>query len=251
MRKKARLFALAEHLRARRTGVTAEALAQRFGVTVRTIYRDLDELREAALPLHADRGPGGGYALDRSYTLPPVNFTAREAALLVVVGRWATEMRLVPFTDTMESALDKVRGALSTQAQRELARHVENLLFVGIPALAPPPEVRAIVERAWFEDRPMRVAYRHGDGTASSRVVRITRLLAERTMTILECEELGADARATRRLRLDRIEKAALEDVTAAAEAAVHPSAHPSVHPTGPAGRGASAARRSASAARR
>ena len=249
MRKKARLFALAEHLRARRTGVTAEALAQRFGVTVRTIYRDLDELREAALPLHADRGPGGGYALDRSYTLPPVNFTAREAALLVVVGRWATEMRLVPFTDTMEGALDKVRGALSTQAQRELARHVENLLFVGIPALAPPAEVRAVVERAWFEDRPMRVAYRHGDGTASSRVVRVTRLLAERTMTILECEDLSPDAvEKTRRLRLDRIEKAALSDVTEAAEAAAHPSAHPS---TGPAGRGASAARRSASSARR
>ncbi len=71
MQKKARLFALAEHLRARRTGVTAESLAAKFGVTVRTIYRDLDALREASLPLHADRGPGGGYALDKSYTLPP------------------------------------------------------------------------------------------------------------------------------------------------------------------------------------
>ncbi len=209
MQKKARLFALAEHLRARRTGVTAESLAAKFGVTVRTIYRDLDALREASLPLHADRGPGGGYALDKSYTLPPVNFTAREAALLVVVGRWATEMRLVPFAETMETALDKVRGALSTQAQRELARHVENIQFVGVPALSPPAEVRAVVERAWFEDRPMRVTYRHGDGTVSERVVRATRLLAERTMTILECEDLGE--KAPRKLRLDRIERASLE----------------------------------------
>lgn len=209
MRKKTRLFALAEHLRARRTGVTAESLAAKFGVTVRTIYRDLDALREASLPLHADRGPGGGYALDKSYTLPPVNFTAREAALLVVVGRWATEMRLVPFAETMETALDKVRGALSTQAQRELARHVENIQFVGVPALSPPAEVRAVVERAWFEDRPMRVTYRHGDGTVSERVVRATRLLAERTMTILECEDLGE--KAPRKLRLDRIERASLE----------------------------------------
>jgi predicted DNA-binding transcriptional regulator YafY len=208
MRKKARLFALAEHLRARRTGVTAEALAARFGVTVRTIYRDLDALREASLPLHADRGPGGGYALDKSYTLPPVNFTAREAALLVVVGRWASELRLVPFSDTMATALDKVHGALSAQAQRELARHVENLLFVGVPALSPPPEVRAVVERAWFEDRPMRVSYRHGDGTGSERLVRVTRLLCERTMTILECDDL--EDGKPRRLRLDRIEKALL-----------------------------------------
>src|SRR6478736_3456523 len=101
MRRQERLFAIAEHLRARRTGTTAEALAERFGVTVRTIYRDLDSLRDAELPLRAERGRGGGYALDRSYTLPPVNFNPREAALLVAVGRWVSEMRLVPFSETV------------------------------------------------------------------------------------------------------------------------------------------------------
>src|SRR5919201_1697908 len=106
-----RLFALAEYLRGRRTGVTAEELAERFEVTVRTIYRDLDTLRAASMPLSAERGRGGGYALDRSYSLPPVNFTAREAALLIALGRFAIDMRLMPFNDTLESALDKVRSA--------------------------------------------------------------------------------------------------------------------------------------------
>src|SRR5688572_15213633 len=101
MRRTERLFALAEYLRGRRTGVTAETLAERFGVTIRTIYRDLDALREASMPLAAERGRGGGYALDKSYSLPPVNFTAREAALLVALGRFAIEMRLLPFTDTL------------------------------------------------------------------------------------------------------------------------------------------------------
>jgi predicted DNA-binding transcriptional regulator YafY len=68
MQRTQRLFALAEYLRGRRTGVTAEALAERFGVTVRTIYRDLDALREASMPLAAERGRGGGYALDRETT---------------------------------------------------------------------------------------------------------------------------------------------------------------------------------------
>ena len=84
MRRTERLFALAEYLRGRRTGVTAGQLAERFDVTLRTIYRDLDSLRAADMPLHADRGRGGGFALDRAYSLPPVNFTAREAALLLV-----------------------------------------------------------------------------------------------------------------------------------------------------------------------
>ena len=58
------MFALAEALRARRTGVTAQELADRFGVTLRTIYRDLEALQDAGMPIRADRGRGGGYALD-------------------------------------------------------------------------------------------------------------------------------------------------------------------------------------------
>src|SRR5262249_46344131 len=85
VRRKSRLFAIAEYLRGRRTGTTAAEIADRFGVTLRTVYRDLEALRDAALPLRADRGRGGGYALDRAYTLPPVNFTAREAAVLTAL----------------------------------------------------------------------------------------------------------------------------------------------------------------------
>ena len=139
MRRQARLFAITELLRGRRSGITAEALAERFGVTVRTIYRDLDMLRDANLPLSAERGRGGGYALDRAYTLPPVNFTPREAALLVTLGRWAGEMRLLPFAETLQGALDKVRGALSASAQRELVRQMEALHFVGVPSHGAPP----------------------------------------------------------------------------------------------------------------
>ena len=204
MRRKSRLFALAEYLRGRRTGVTADQLAERFGVTVRTIYRDLDALRDASLPVQAERGPGGGYALDRAYTLPPVNFTPREAAVLVVLGRFATETRLVPFVDTLESALSKVRGALTAGQQREALAHAEKLTFAAVPALPTRPAVRRVIEEAWFEQRAIRVKYRRGDGSPNERTVRITRVLMERTMTILECEDV--ETQETRGVRLDRID---------------------------------------------
>lgn len=213
MKRTERLFALTEHLRARRTGVTAETLAERFGVTVRTIYRDLDALRAAELPLAAERGRGGGYALDRSYTLPPVNFTAREAALLVALGRFATEMRLLPFTDTLERALDKVRGALSASAQRELAGRLKELQFVGIPQLPVTRSVRVAVERAWFERKALRITYRSGNYERTTRDIRITSVFMERTETRLNAIDLAKNE--TRQFRLDRVERAeVLEDPT-------------------------------------
>jgi predicted DNA-binding transcriptional regulator YafY len=207
MRRTERLFALAEHLRARRTGVTAEGLAARFGVTIRTIYRDLDSLRAASLPLHADRGPGGGYALDRSYSLPPVNFTAREAAILLTTGRWVSELRLLPFEQTLGSALDKVQAALPQSARADLARLTSTLSFVGVPAHTPSPEVRRAVEDAWFERRPLRIRYRGHKGT-TTRSVTLESVVMERTETLLNCTDL--EKREPRQFRLHLVEEAAL-----------------------------------------
>jgi predicted DNA-binding transcriptional regulator YafY len=206
MRRTERLFALAEYLRGRRTGVTAEALADRFGVTVRTMYRDLDALRAASLPLGAERGRGGGYALDRSYSLPPVNFTAREAALLVALGRFAIDMRLLPFAETLESALDKVRAALSTSAQRELLRRLDELAFQGVPALPSRKEVRAALERAWFEQQPLSITYVDGNFIESTRSVRIHGVVMDRHETRLDASDVKTGER--RHFRLDRIVRA-------------------------------------------
>ncbi|HEV3062697.1 MAG TPA: HTH domain-containing protein [Vicinamibacterales bacterium] len=204
MNRRARLFALVEYLRGRRSGVTAEALAERFGVTVRTIYRDLDTLRDGALPLKADRGRGGGYALDRHYTLPPVNFTAREAAVLITVGQWALGLRLVPFLETCASALDKVQGALSASAQWELADLMRGLTFTGVPTLPVPRAVRDALERAWFERRPLRMRYAGAHGTTSIRTVRVERVVLERSLTLLNGVDL--DKGEPRQFRLDRVE---------------------------------------------
>jgi predicted DNA-binding transcriptional regulator YafY len=188
MRRTQRLFAITEYLRGRRTGVTAEVLAERFGVTVRTIYRDLDALRDADLPLGAERGRGGGYALDRNYTLPPVNFTAREAALLTAIGQHAIDMRLLPFQATLQ--------------------RLTELAFVGVPALPSAPNVRAAVERAWFEERALRLTYVDGDHVESTREVRLRQVIMHRHETRLDVEDLASGER--RQLRLDRITRAAL-----------------------------------------
>ncbi len=204
------MFAIAEALRARRTGVTAQQLAERFGVTLRTIYRDLEALQDAGMPIKADRGRGGGYALDKNYQLPPVNFTAREAALLVALARLAIEQRLVPFPTAVERAADKVKSALSTSAQRELLTLVGELQMIGVPSLPIPASVRDAVETAWFESRALRIIYAKSQWQMSPRLVRIRNMVFDRQVTLLNCVDLetGND----RQFRLDRIKQATVMD---------------------------------------
>lgn len=209
MRRSERLFAMAEYLRGRRTGVTAETLAERFGMTMRTVYRDLASLKVAELPLVAERGRGGGYALDRAYSLPPVNFSAREAAVLISAGTWLHQMRVIPFTRTLGTALDKVRAALSTSAQRELLTRLASLEYVGVPARDSDKSVRDALESAWFENRTAIISYRSASGAHSQRRVRIRHVVMSRTETLLNCTDL--DKNEERQFRLDQIVSARVE----------------------------------------
>ena len=63
---------------------TARELAQRYEVSVRTIERDIAALQQVSIPIYADVGRRGGYALAKSMSLPPLNFTAAEAVALAV-----------------------------------------------------------------------------------------------------------------------------------------------------------------------
>jgi predicted DNA-binding transcriptional regulator YafY len=162
------------------------------------------------MPIRADRGRGGGYALDKGYQLPPINFTAREAALLVALARLAVEQRLMPFPSAIEKAADKVRAALTTSAQRELLALVGELQLIGVPALPVPPGVRDAIETAWFESRALRIVYEKKAWQLSPRLVRIRNLVFDRQVTLLNVVDL--ESGEDRQFRLDKIKQATVLD---------------------------------------
>ncbi|MEV0611973.1 HTH domain-containing protein [Nonomuraea sp. NPDC050404] len=75
---------LIEELRARdHRPLTADRLAERLGVSVRTVERDVADLLNAGVPVATQRGPGGGYVINTRNRLPPVALDPSEASALV------------------------------------------------------------------------------------------------------------------------------------------------------------------------
>jgi predicted DNA-binding transcriptional regulator YafY len=81
MNKTDRMLAIILELQRNRM-LRAEDLAERFETSVRTIYRDVQALSEAGVPIIG--APGTGYSLMEGYFLPPISFTVEEAVTLLI-----------------------------------------------------------------------------------------------------------------------------------------------------------------------
>jgi predicted DNA-binding transcriptional regulator YafY len=162
-----RLLALILCLQARRV-TTAEELAGRFGLTVRTIYRDMAALGQAGVPIVSEAGVG--YSLMRGWHLPPVNFSAEEASALVTGALFVEQFADASVAAQMRSAVLKVRAVLPRDYQERVAR-LERGLATTAHAEAPLQENLALLQQALAEQRVLRFAYQGaGKPEAVSRV---------------------------------------------------------------------------------
>ncbi|QJD77599.1 helix-turn-helix transcriptional regulator [Spirosoma rhododendri] len=119
-----RLTAILIHLQSKRV-VKAQELADRFGLSLRTIYRDIRALEEAGVPIGAEAGIG--YFLT-GYQLPPVMFSNAEASALLIGGKILAQMTDESIRTPYESALFKIKAVLSRTEKDhldELAGQIE------------------------------------------------------------------------------------------------------------------------------
>ena len=164
-----RLYALVEELRAAGPrGRTARQLAGHFEVSVRTIERDLSALGQAGVPLATKQGRTGGYSVDRSMSLPPLNFTPREAAAVAVA---LSRSELVLFARDARSALQKIVAAMPERALAEAHATAEKVRLIVEPTSQPDAEIGETIWRAVRDGHTLRILYIDVGGLETERVV--------------------------------------------------------------------------------
>jgi len=160
-----RLHALTESLRrAGARGRTADQLAEEFEVTSRTIKRDLAALEAGGLPVGGRTGPGGGYALAKGSSLPPVNFTAAQALALSAAVAVSTQ---APFSDLARTATRKVVDVLDPLARRR-ATDLSHRVWVDVGPSAP-RRVMSVLEQALIDQVTVHLAYTDVQGRSTRR----------------------------------------------------------------------------------
>ncbi|WP_282795924.1 YafY family protein [Streptomyces sp. CC224B] len=200
----ARLLRLLSLLQAHREWSGAD-LAERLGVTPRTVRRDVDRLRELGYPVNASPGTGGGYQLGAGAQLPPLLLDDDEAVAVAVGLRTAAGQGVEGIGESSVRALGKLEQVLPSR----LRRRVGALNAFTVPMLHTPreqavdPAVLTELAAVCRDSERLRFDYRDHGGASSRRAVEPHRLVCTERRWYLVAWDL--DRRDWRTFRADRI----------------------------------------------
>ncbi|HLV98174.1 MAG TPA: YafY family protein [Ktedonobacterales bacterium] len=142
----------------------AEDLAETFETSKRTIYRDIQALCEAGVPLMST--PGRGYALMEGYFLPPLSFSADEATMLLLGSEVMAQNFDAQYRAAAESAGRKIAGVLPEPLRAEVRQLQSSIVFVESGTKSKPDEQAKLqlLRRAIMQHVTVRFRYqrRHG-----------------------------------------------------------------------------------------
>lgn len=203
--------------RLRGAPVTAHEVAEQLGTSVRTVYRDVDALREQGYTIAASAGHGGGLRLDTSSRPRPVELSLEEVLGLVLAVGVLRAGPDLPFADGATLALGRLFDAVPRGRARELRRLVERVV-VGPPLdpeASPPtdpvsPELLEAFEQAFTRRRQLSFRYCNARGEDRHRRVAPMALLVRPPAWYAVAWDLDKDAR--RLFRMDRMSEAEVGD---------------------------------------
>lgn len=151
----------------------AAALAEKLGVSVRTLHRYLGMLEEMGIPVYTERGPHGGLSLVRGYKLPPLVLTPEEAIAICLGASLVGQIWGQLYQEPAQGALAKLENVLPDEQRSEIAWARRALVTAGLhradPRLLSP--LLEKIRRATRLQRQVKLGYLGSSGTLSERLV--------------------------------------------------------------------------------
>ncbi|GJE27001.1 helix-turn-helix transcriptional regulator [Methylobacterium organophilum] len=194
-----RLFRLLQALRVLPAPVTAARLAEETGVSLRSVYRDIDSLRAAGAAIDGERGYG--YRLVEDGALPPQMFARIEIEALVLGLSEVRQMGDPALAEAASAVLAKVAATLPDAHQQHLLHAVSQVRRFE-ERFAPISDMGALREACWREEA-VTIRYADKDGTLTERQIQpLAIVYLDRTLVVLAWCGLRADFRM---FRADRI----------------------------------------------
>lgn len=211
MRRADRLIKMVNFLRSRRRAVTAQRIAEEFGICTRTVYRDIQDLMDSGTPISGEAGVG--YVINKDYYLPPITFDQDELEAITLgismVRQWTDDQ----FSEKARNALEKIQAALPSPIRQEL----QQVTTYALPSNAqsrrdiPPWSISfSDVRECVRTHQKMQIEYADSDQNASERLIRPLALMFFSPVWIVAawCEK----REDFRHFRLDRIRSMKVSD---------------------------------------
>ncbi|MFI5777304.1 helix-turn-helix transcriptional regulator [Nocardia sp. NPDC051570] len=186
-----------------------EELSDRLDVSIRTLRRDIDRLRELGYPVRAQRGVDGGYQLTPGAVLPPLVLEDEEAVALTLGLQSAARSPVAGIAESSVRALAKLvqvmppRLRRRVDAVRAMTLSTEQPVSESFPVAD--PDTLVVLAQASRDTERLEFDYRSADGRASTRHVEPLRLVSARRRWYLVCYDL--DRNDWRSFRLDRLSR--------------------------------------------
>jgi predicted DNA-binding transcriptional regulator YafY len=154
-----RLHAILTHLQSKKK-VTAQEMADRFQISLRTVYRDVKALDESGVPVIGEAG--SGYTIMEGYRLPPVMFTQEEASALLLGAKLAEQFTDGSVKRHFGAALFKIKAVLRSPDKEyvdNLTEHIE-ILTRYAPDLESPQQFLSMLQQAVAGRKIVHLQYR-------------------------------------------------------------------------------------------
>jgi predicted DNA-binding transcriptional regulator YafY len=179
-------------------------LAERLGVSRRTVRRDVERLRELGYPVRASRGADGGYRLVAGTAMPPLVLDDEEAVAIAVGLRAGAGHAVEGVDEASVRALAKLEQVLPSRLRHRVAAlQTATTPLTGGDGPRIAPETLTVIASAIAGRERLRFAYRAADGAESRRLTEPYRLVSTGRRWYLVAYDLGREDWRT--FRVDRI----------------------------------------------